>query len=443
MAYFVSSIKFSLLAGLMLSPIKVAAQNGVVQAQQTSLAPISIQAEALIGMMNGGGDVPAHFHTSFLAEVPETKLRALFTTLTTQYGKANKIASLETINSNQAIIMVDYDRALVRVEMVIAAPSEQSKITGLHITQTQVKGDGIAAITKEIVGLEGKTAFGVWRLDQRGNRTLISGHRISDPMATGSSFKLSILAALDEEIRLGKRRWSDVVPLTFKSLPSGQMQHWPNRSPVTLHSLATMMIAISDNTATDTLLALLGREKVVAFEKRNNIAPNRQYPMLLTIEAFVLKDDAQAALRRRWMNGSYAQRLALLESNKSLWKPANALNVQKKSVPLYINEIEWFYSPADMAKLMTWFGQKGSLEARAILSVSPGMSASGRHQWKNVGYKGGSENGVIAMNYLLTAKDGTRYIVVGAWNNPSKTVNEQQFHQYMTRIAGLLARLPN
>lgn len=431
-----------LVVGLAVLPTVAHAQNAQTQVERTD-TPIANQADALIVIMNGGGDVPSRFDTRFLQEVPEAKLRALFATLVSQYGKANKVASLQAKGDNQAVVVVDYDRALVRVEMVIAAPSEQSKITGLFITQTQVKGDGVEAVKQEIAALAGKSALGVWRLDERGRLTLISGHHADAAMATGSSFKLSLLALLDEEIRQGKRRWSDVVPLTVKSLPSGQMQHWPDRSPVTLHSLATMMIAISDNTATDTLLAVLGREKVVAFEKRNGIALQRQYPVLSTIEAFVLKEDAQSGLRQKWKNGNYAARVALLESNRSLWKPANAGRVQAKGKPAYIDQIEWFYSPTDMAKLLSWFAQKGSPEARAIMGVSPGMSASERQAWKSVGYKGGSETGVIAMNYLLTAKDGTQYIAAGAWNNPDKKVDEQQFYQYMTRLTGILARQKN
>lgn len=439
MAHFRKYAFLSLVASLAILPTVAYAQNVPAQTESAN-TPLEAQADALIVIMNGGGDVPSRFDARFLNEVPETKLRALFAMLVSQYGKANKVASLQASGNNQAVVMVDYDRALVRVEMVIAAPSEQSKITGLFITQTQVKGDGVEAVKQEIAKLEGKSALGVWRLDERGELTLISSHRADAVMATGSSFKLSLLALLDEEIRQGKRRWSDVVPLTVKSLSSGQMQHWPDRSPVTLHSLATMMISISDNTATDTLLAVLGREKVVAFEKRNGIAAQRQYPVLSTIEAFVLKEDAQSALRQKWISGNYASRLALLESNRSLWKPANAGRVQAKGKPAYIEQIEWFYAPADMAKLLAWFAKKGSPETRAIMDVSPGMSASDRQAWKSVAYKGGSETGVIAMNYLLTAKDGTQYVVAGAWNNPDKKVDDQQFYQYMTRLTGLLAR---
>ena len=39
-------------------------------------------------------------------------------------------------------------------------------------------------------------------------------------------------------------------------------QDWPKGAPVTLHTLATLMISISDNTATDQLIAIVGRDAI-------------------------------------------------------------------------------------------------------------------------------------------------------------------------------------
>ncbi len=112
-----------------------------------------------------------------------------------------------------------------------------------------------------------------------------------------------MLSTLVQEIKAGKRKWSDVVPLEVHSVPSGQMQDWPIGSPVTLHTLATMMISISDNTATDALIRVLGREAVAAeMVASGHAEPSRNIPMLTTVEFFALKsgDPARiAALRRR------------------------------------------------------------------------------------------------------------------------------------------------
>src|SRR5205085_7243909 len=85
-------------------------------------------------------------------------------------------------------------------------------------------------------------------------------------LAVGSAFKLGVLKALKDQIDAGTRKWSDVVELQASdiSLPSGTLQIWPVGSPFTLHTLAGLMISISDNTAADMLLKLVGRDKVEA-----------------------------------------------------------------------------------------------------------------------------------------------------------------------------------
>src|SRR3546814_12748848 len=82
--------------------------------------------------------------------------------------------------------------------------------------------------------------------------------------ATGSTFKLYILGELAAQIAAGKRRWSDVVPLSHLSFSSAGTANWPKGTPVTLQTLANWMISVSDNGATDTLIHLPGRAAIAA-----------------------------------------------------------------------------------------------------------------------------------------------------------------------------------
>ena len=109
--------------------------------------------------------------------------------------------------------------------------------------------------------LPGQTSIAVARLGE-GAPVMLAGHEPDRALAIGSTFKLFILAELSRQIRAGERRWSDVVPLDRRSIPSGMLQNWPPGSPLTLHSLAALMISISDNSATDVLLRTLGRGNV-------------------------------------------------------------------------------------------------------------------------------------------------------------------------------------
>ncbi|NMB11632.1 MAG: serine hydrolase [Firmicutes bacterium] len=53
---------------------------------------------------------------------------------------------------------------------------------------------------------------------------------------------------------------SSVIELKsdYISLPSGMLQEWPVGSPITLHTLASLMSSISNNTATNALIDVEG-----------------------------------------------------------------------------------------------------------------------------------------------------------------------------------------
>ena len=71
-----------------------------------------------------------------------------------------------------------------------------------------------------------------------------------EPIAVGSTVKLAVLAALEQEVEKGRLSWTSIVDLKpeWKSFPSGILREWPDGSPLTLHTLAALTIALSDNT---------------------------------------------------------------------------------------------------------------------------------------------------------------------------------------------------
>lgn len=128
--------------------------------------------------------------------------------------------------------------------------------------------------------------------------TVESGARLLEradrEMAIGSAFKLYVLSELVREVGARQRKWTDVVPLDGKiaSLSSGMLQSWPGGSPVTLHTLANMMISISDNIAADELLMTPGRQRVEAIlPATGHSKPELNVPFLRTLEMFKLKGE--------------------------------------------------------------------------------------------------------------------------------------------------------
>lgn len=414
-------------------------QNASSSTSKPAASPqITKRTAEVLAILQGAGSVTETFHPTFLAEVPPEKLATITAGLRTQYGAPLKITRLTPRAVNQAEFDVYYERGTAHMSVVLGGAEAAHKVTGFWITQVARSNDNFDSVTHDLDALPGRTALAIYRIDGEKLSPLVATGE-TQRLAVGSSFKLAILAALDADIRAGKRKWSDVVPLTHKSLPSGQLQNWPDRAPLTLYSLAALMISISDNSATDTLLHLIGRERVSAFATQRDMLDRMGLPMLSTLEAFVFKEPEHAALRQQWKAGSAAQRSALLDQHSRRWTTADTKGAMMAGTPQSIDTIEWFASPRQMANTLLWFARDGSPEARAILGINAGLPGAMRQGWRYVGFKGGSETGVIAANYLLTDEEGRNYIVSAAWNDSNKAVSTEQFFAIVNRAINTAA----
>ena len=382
------------------------------------------------------GDEADYFSSLFLDAVPVDRWRAVAADLRAQHGKPLALGSVRQDSATAGQVEIRYERATVGFTLVVA-PQAPGRVVGLRIVGARTANDSMAKVMAEIAALPGATSFAVATLGD-GPPQLREAHRADAAMAIGSSFKLTILAELVRAVEAGERRWSDVVPLNAKSF-SGRLLHWPDRAPMTLHSLATAMIAESDNSATDTLLLALGRDKVDAMLATTGHAnPDRALPLLTTAEAFALKMPANADLRQRYATASPDARRALLRDAASRLTADKVDVGSVAEVPTAIDSIEWFASPKDMIGLLDWLRLHGG-EALPVLAVNPGIPPADAKRWRYLGYKGGSEPGVMAMNFLAQRQDGAWYAVSSSWNDAAVRLDEPKLVALMTRALNLLA----
>src|SRR5690606_12626143 len=123
----------------------------------------------------------------------------------------------------------------------------EGRIAGLLFEPPVASGD-LSQQVEAITALPGRTAILVLS-----NGEAQAEHNADEPLAVGSAAKLAVLKAVREAVEAGQLRWEQVVPLddSWRSLPTGILQDWPADTPVTIATLANLMISISDNTATD------------------------------------------------------------------------------------------------------------------------------------------------------------------------------------------------
>lgn len=106
-----------------------------------------------------------------------------------------------------------------------------------------------------------------------------------------------------------------------------------------------------------------------------------------------------------------------------------------------MDKIEWFASAADMCRVMNWLRQQteGDKTARQILAINPGSGLSiPRDKWQYVGFKGGSEPGVLNMTYLLQSTKGDWYALCVGWNNKQAPLENQKLFALLQQILRII-----
>ena len=407
--------------------------------------PLRPRAQALLGILGGGGDTAAEFDPTFLAQIPDAKIRTIAKQLSDAFGAPLAIESLTAATPQKASLTVRYARGSVAMTMTVE-PSAAHRITGLLVTGTTSGEASLDQIVATIGNLPGVAGFALVRLDDLVPRQLLAARPDTD-FAIGSAFKLAILSEAIRATNAGERRWDDLVTLDGAPLPGGFYTQQPAGTKVTLRELAQKMISVSDNSATDILLAALGRAKVEAMLPVigwRHAARNR--PLLGTLDVFKLKGIPGGALGKRWLALDEAGRRALLAKDIAA-TPLSAIDPRmfQRGVPVML-DIEWFASPADLVRTMDWIRRNTETgpgaEARAILGVNPGVGPAQAARWGYVGYKGGSEPGVIEMTLLLQSKAGAWYALAASWNNPAAAVDDARFVALVSRAVDLAAANP-
>ena len=420
------------LAALIAVPGAAIAQPAPAATEATAQTPLEARADQVIGVINGTLAPDAVFSEAFLAAVPPAQLNSVSASLTAQFGQAVAVDLLDPRDGTRAVLHVRFERGLAKGSIAIA-PDEGNRVSELLFTafdSLAVAGDTPAAITADLAALPGSVNAWFAPLDGGAPTILIGADK---PLALGSTFKLYVLAALAEDVKAGRRKWTEVAALTEKSYPSGRLQDWPQGAPLTLHSLASLMISISDNTATDQLIAVLGKARILKLMMDSGHAdPGANDPFLTTRELFMMKGgpDSRVAAYRA---GDAAVRSAILDSLANQTVSLDAVNAGFVGGPKAL-DIEWFASPADLAKLLAYMRRTADPAGFEIMAINPSATPAILANWNYLGFKGGSEPGVINLTWLLTDKAGRDHLLTLGWNNPVAAVDEGKLETIAQRI---------
>lgn len=434
---------FNRLAVAMLAAALPASTTLAQSPETTAPAPATAfdrRAAQLVDLLAGRIAFADYFDPSFQKAVPEAQFKTFIAGLIAQYGKPVAIDSATPTSGRSGTVLLRFERGVATVLLDVGVAAGE-RVTGLRVTGVTVANDSFDKVAAEIAALPGQTGFLVAELGDAGVRPLASANA-DRQFAVGSTIKLYILDELAAQVAADKRKWSDVVPLSHFSFSSAGTANWPADTPVTLQMLANWMISVSDNGATDTLIHLLGRAPIEARMKdAGHSDPSRNIPLLTTVEAFALKGNNFNDLRPVFIKSEDAAQRKLIESNQNRLTLANVDGISFTDGPRFIDSLEWFASPNDIARLMVDLRARQSRTLLAAMAINNGVGPVAAADWTYLGYKGGSENGVLSMSLLGQRKsDGKWYVVTASWNNPDANVDTGPLIGLVTRLLALAAK---
>lgn len=418
-----------ILAVLMVGPL--AAQEPV-PANAEAPTPLEARSLQVVELLNGKLQPEQVFTKGFRAAIADAQIKALSANFTSQFGAAVAVVLLNPRDRTRVALEIRFERGLAKGGIAID-PGEDNRISELLFTSIDaiaVADDSPKKIAAELEALPGTVNAWFGPLGGVPVINIASG----TSLALGSTIKLYVLAALAEDVKAGPRNWSDVVPLTQKSYPSGQMQDWPKGAPATLHTLASLMISISDNTATDQLIAVLGKDRILKLMADSGHSDSdANDPFLTTRELFILKASDEETLAD-WRSGDAREQSVIevvmaAEENLSL----DQINAAFANGPKAL-DIEWFASPRDLVKLFAYMLRTADPAAFAIMAINPSATEVTKANWRYIGYKGGSEPGVLNLTWLLSDASGRDWVLTLGWNNPDAIVDEGKLEGIARRI---------
>lgn len=351
------------------------------------------------------------FDSRFLAAAPLPRIMELRDSLLANMG------GLSEVEIEGGDGRAHFERGVLPVQITRDA---NGRVAGLFFRAPESVSATVQEAGAAIAALPGSVAL----LITRDAETLYA-HDADSPLAVGSAFKLAVLAAVQRAVESGRgpwrAGWSRVVQLEerWRSLPSGRLQAWEVGTPITVATLAAMMISESDNTATDALIALVGREAVEAE------APARVRPFLTTRELFTIKDPAHADRLARFRAGDEAARRALVASLEGAALPPVASFAAQAPSP----DVEWHFTPRELCALLD------RTHALPAMRINPGVASP--ETWREVAFKGGSEAGVLSLSTRVEDAEGHAYCVSAIWNGDGDVALEQLAPLYLTALGAL------
>src|SRR5262245_14125643 len=265
-----------------------------------------LQLKWVLSVINGQpiGDVAQRFTPRFMETFSAGEITKVLTTLRGEAfaGKEVVLIRLDEATTQDSLSGIIRGKGMDRFLAVFLAIDEQTgKIAGLQFNAagyTCSAGDW-NSFGGEMGRLVGGSSFGAYELvpkdakEPKGKLELVPVYEYGwdKRLNIAGAVQLFVLEGVAERLRSGRSKWEDPITITdeHRSMPGSPTGDAPAGSTVSVRDAAARMIAQADTTATDHLMALLGRDDMEKGFAEVVRTTRPTFPLLFTRELFALK----------------------------------------------------------------------------------------------------------------------------------------------------------
>jgi len=392
-------------------------------------SPVGKQLDWLLGIASqlplSNKEISAHFDATFLAAVSPSELNQALESLGPP-GSAITLLQLSKVEATSLVALVRIGPADYSTELAV---DSAGLIAGLLFkpAAANVAPKSWSQVDEKLATIAPEVSLLAAKVGSDGSCSPVHSLLAGTPRPLGSMFKLFVLGALANAVHDHVISWSQKVTVTaaIKVGGSGTLQSVPDGTKLTVEQAAVKMISVSDNTAADLLLKLVGRAAVEDQVRAWSSHASLDVPFLTVSEMFALKYHDFPAMADHYLSLSPPQRAAYLATAVD---KVTAGEEQSVGMPRDINSIEWFASADDICRVLAGLArfqaEPGLGPISAVLSTNNGGINLNSGTWPRVWFKGGSEPGVLTLGYLARDSRGQTFVVVVLTEDTSKPVQE-------------------
>jgi hypothetical protein len=291
----------------------------------------------------------------------------------------------------------------------------------------------------------------VGRIGSNGQCTAIAERNATVARATGSVFKMWVLGGVAQSIVNGTLSSTDTLPLVASELAQGgTINNEPLGTLFSVRDLATLMMGISDNTATDLLHQRVGRPLLNQIVADFGMAqPTLLTPLLGISEQFHLFYSFALATSLSYVDGTEAFQAQFLTNSI---EPLGPNNGGPFFHPSLLTDGSWRATPYDVcAAFAALRRMPGGSEAFKLVDGALGAGVAQpnvRGQWDRAWYKGGSlassANNFHVLVHAWMLEDAGRdpFVVIAMANSNTGGIDQFNVQSVTGRLLQLVALLP-